>query len=98
MLELFLQAAWKVLVAGLVLGAGIPALFALGVRFTAQGAGGEAMTEPAGKTRLGYTAMGAACFLIAALAVALGITVIVAAGFGKMVSFDQVFPTLVDKA
>ena len=98
MLELFLQAAWKVLVAGLLLGAGVPALFALGVRFTAQGAGGEAMTEPGGKARVGYTAIGAVCFLIAALTVALGITVIVATGFGKMVSFDHVFPTLVDKA
>jgi hypothetical protein len=56
------------------------------------------MTEPATTTRVGYTAIGAACFLIAALAVALGITVIVASGFGKMVSFDHVFPTLVDKA
>ena len=45
MLDLFFQAAWKVLVASLVLGAGIPALFALGVRLTATGAGGAAMTE-----------------------------------------------------
>ena len=37
-------------------------------------------------------------FTILTLAVVLGITVVVASGFGKMVSFDHVFPTLVDKA
>ena len=97
MLDLFFQAAWKVLVAGLVLGAGIPALFALGVRFTAAGVGGTARDMPDTRPRTGYTVIGAACFLVAALAVVLGITVVVASGFGKMVSFDHVFPTLVDK-
>lgn len=97
MFDLFLQAAWKVLVAGLVLGAGIPVLFAFGVRFTAQGVGGEAMTAPSSGSRAGYHALGIACFLLAAVAVALGITVIVASGLGKMVSFDHVLPTLVDK-
>jgi hypothetical protein len=97
MLELFFEAAWKVVVAGLVLGAGIPALFALGIRFSAAGAGGEAMLEPQTRARSGYSALGAACFLVAALAVVLGITVVVASGFGKMVSFENVVPTLVDK-
>jgi hypothetical protein len=97
MMELFFEAAWKVLVAGLVLGAGIPALFALGVRFTAAGAGGDAMTVPSTRANSSYSALGAACFLVAALAVCLGITVVVASGFGKMVSFEHVFPTLVDK-
>ncbi|MCW2847141.1 MAG: hypothetical protein JWR90_1115 [Marmoricola sp.] len=97
MLELFFQAAWKVLVAGLVLGAGIPALFALGVRFSAAGTGGAAMTVPSSKPNPALKALAAVCFVIAALAVVLGITVVVASGFGKMVSFDHVFPTLVDK-
>lgn len=97
MLELFFSAAWKVLVAGLVLGAGIPALFALGVRFSASGAGGEAVTQRSAPGKPVHSAIGAACFLVAALAVALGITVVVASGFGKMVSFEHVLPTLVDK-
>jgi hypothetical protein len=97
MLQLFFESAWKVLVAGLILGAGIPALFALGVRFSAAGAGGEAMTAPAQRANPALKAVGALCFLIAALAVVLGITVVVASGFGKMVSFDSVIPTLVDK-
>ena len=98
MLELFLQAAWKVLVAGLVLGAGIPALFALGVRFTAQGAGGEAMTEPAAKTRVGYTASVRPASSSPHWRWRSASRSIVASGFGKMVSFEHVFPTLVDKA
>jgi hypothetical protein len=96
MWDLFVQAAWKVLVAGLVLGAGAPAVFALGVRFSATGAG--AVDTPVGRGRAGYQALGIACFAVVALAVAVGITVVVAAGFGKMVSFEHVVPTLVDKA
>lgn len=61
------------------------------------GAGGTAMEAPDSRARTGYTTLGAACFLVAALAVALGITVVVASGFGKMVSFEHIFPTLVDK-
>jgi hypothetical protein len=96
MWDLFVQAAWKVLVAGLVLGAGVPAVFALGVRFSASGVG--AVETPVRRGRAGYQALGIACFVVVALAVAVGITVVVAAGFGKMVSFEHVVPTLVDKA
>jgi hypothetical protein len=95
MLDLFFTAAYKVLIAGLVLGAGLPAVFALGVRFSAAGAG--ATDVPVGTGRAGYRALGIACFVVVALAVALGITVIVASGFGKLVSFDHLYPTLVDK-
>jgi hypothetical protein len=96
MLDLFVQAVWKVMLAGLILGAGLPALFALGVRFNAVGAG----EIPAGGSapRTGYRALGLLCFLVVAVLVALGITVIVAAGLGKTVSFDHVFPTLVPKS
>lgn len=96
MLDLFLQAAWKVLVAGLVLGAGLPAVFAVGVRLSAAGVG--ATTVPAPGPRAGYRVVGVLCFVVVALAVAVGITVIVAAGFGKMVSFEHAFPTIVPKA
>jgi hypothetical protein len=95
MWELFWQAAWKVVVAGLVLGAGLPAVFALGVRLSATGAG--ATSVPVDRARGAFRALGLVCFVVVALAVALGITVIVAAGFGKMVSFAHVVPTLVDK-
>jgi hypothetical protein len=95
MLELFAETAWKVVLAGLVLGAGLPAVFALGVRFAAAGAGGStgATTQAGG----GYRALSVLCFAAVALAVALGITVVVASGFGKMVSFEHIYPVLVDK-
>jgi 2-methylisocitrate lyase-like PEP mutase family enzyme len=95
MLDLFFTAAWKVLVAGLVLGAGLPAVFALGVRFSAAGVGATDVQVSTG--RAGYRVLGVVCFLVVALAVSLGITVIVASGFGKLVSFEHVWPTLVDK-
>jgi hypothetical protein len=95
MLELFAQTAWKVVLAGLVLGAGLPAVFALGVRFSAAGAGGS--TGAATGPRTGYRGLAVLCFVVVALAVGLGITAVVASGFGKMLSFDHVYPTLVDK-
>jgi hypothetical protein len=36
-------------------------------------------------------------FAIVVLGVALGITVIVAGGFGKALSFEHLYPTIVDK-
>ena len=41
-LGLLFDAAWKVLAVGLLLGAGLPALFALGIRSMAYGVGGAA--------------------------------------------------------
>lgn len=96
MLELFAATAWKVVLAGLVLGAGLPALFALGVRFSAGSSGGTA--DATARVGGGYRIMSVLCFAVVALAVSLGILVVVASGFGKMVSFDHVYPVLVDKA
>jgi hypothetical protein len=97
MLSLFAESAWKVLVAGLVLGAGLPAVFALGVRLIAVGAGEEHLSGTTGPARPGYRALGVLCFLVAALVVVLGITVVVASGFGQVVSFEHAYPTLVPK-
>jgi hypothetical protein len=96
-----LQGAWKVLVAGLVLGAGLPILFGLGIRALAWGAGGDAELHAEGVTTakahpLG-TVLGWACFLVVVLGVALGITYIVATGFGKTLSFEHIYPTIVNK-
>ena len=53
-----LEGAWKVLAVGLVLGAGLPAVFAFGIRALAYGAGGEAEAgggspHPAGRLLAG---------------------------------------------
>lgn len=96
-----LDGAWKVLAAGLILGAGLPALFGLGIRALAYGAGGDAEAHAAGvrgpAARPAGTVVGWVLFAIVLLGVALGITFIVAGGFGKALSFEHVFPTLIDK-
>jgi hypothetical protein len=96
-----LDSAWKVLVTCLVLGAGLPILFSLGIRSLAYGAGGEAAAEDSDVSRptprrIG-TVAGYVCFAIVLLAVALGITFIVVSGFGKALSFAHVYPTIVSK-
>ena len=93
--------AWRVLVASLVLGAGLPALFGLGVRALAYGAGGDAEVHETGVTGptphpIG-TVAGWALFVVVVLAALLGITFIVASGFGKTLSFEHIFPTIVNK-
>lgn len=97
MLQLFFDAAWKVLVAGLVLGAGIPALFAAGVRFNAVGVSDDGTVATGSGSRALPVVVAWLCFALAAVAVVLGLLVIIAAGFGKEVSFEHVFPTLVPK-
>jgi hypothetical protein len=96
-----LEGAWKVLLAGLILGAGLPLLFALGIRSLAWGAGGEAEVHADGvtgpKPRPIGTVIGWLLFLVVLAGIALGITFIVASGFGKQLSFEHIFPTIVDK-
>jgi hypothetical protein len=89
-----LDGAWRVLLAGLLLGAGLPILFAVGIRtlsWTATTSSGVSAPSPLGRT-LAYT-----LFAVVILGVALGITFIVASGFGKALSFDHLYPTIVDK-
>ena len=95
------EGAWQVLAVGLILGAGLPTLFALGIRSLAYGAGGEAEVHESGVSGptphpIG-TVVGWGLFAIVLLVVALGITFIVASGFGKELSFENIIPTLVDK-
>ena len=85
-----LDGAWRVLLAGLLLGAGLPVLFALGIRSLAWSAAGP-VPRPAGR------AAGYALFAVVILGVLLGITFIVASGFGKALSFEHVYPTIVSK-
>ena len=78
-----MDALWQVLLVGLLLGVGLPALFALGVRIlnsdrqlVGVGPTGEEITKP---SAAGVTGA-AVCFGICVLAVLFGIVVIV---FGK---------------
>lgn len=106
-LTLALDGAWRVLLAGLLLGAGLPVLFAFGIRALSFGGTPAAVadgdgtasptapsvpaTHPIGKV------LGGACFAVVIAGVALGITFVVATGFGKTLSFEHVYPTVVAK-
>ncbi|GLW31543.1 hypothetical protein [Actinoplanes regularis] len=95
-----LDGAWRVLLAGLILGAGLPVLFALGIRSLAWGAG-EASVDASGVTAgtkrpLG-TVLGYLLFAIVVAGVLLGLTFIVASGFGNKISFEHIYPTIVPK-
>jgi hypothetical protein len=96
-----LEGAWKVLLASVILGAGLPTLFALGIRSLAYGAGGDAEVHESGvsgpKAHPIGTVVGYTLFAIVILGALLGITFIVASGFGKALSFENIFPTIVDK-
>ncbi|WP_420175780.1 hypothetical protein [Luteococcus sp. OSA5] len=96
MLSMFFSALGKVLLVGLLLGAGLPALFSLGIRAMAYGAGGAAETSHAPGHPVGRV-LGVLCFALVLAAIALGIAVIVSSGFGYRVSFENVIPTFVAK-
>lgn len=96
-----LDGAWKVLLAGLLLGAGLPVLFALAVRSLSWGAAdvvsadgttvARAAANPWGKVAAGLL------FAVVLAAIALGITYIVAHGFGYSLGFNGILPTLSKK-
>ena len=100
MFSLFLQDAWKVLLYSLVLGAGLPVVYAVGVRSLAFGSAssaGGAETETVGRNPLGV-ALAAICFVIVVAGVAVGLAYIIAAGKGEQLSFTHVYPTFVPKS
>ena len=95
-----LDGAWRVLLAGLVLGAGLPAMFAFGVRALAWGTGGDAelhesgvllKPHPFGKL-VAYTMFG-----LVLIAVLLGIGYIVAHGLGMAITFNGIMPVFTPK-
>lgn len=100
MIGKFVTAASQVLFVALIVGAGLPAIFAVGVRALAAGAGPEDAHEHGATASPGNrlsTVFGYCCFAMVLAAVALAITIIVASGFGKTVSFEHLLPVLVDK-
>jgi hypothetical protein len=109
-----LDGAWRVLVFGLLFGAGLPLVFALGIRSLAWGNSGDALAPDGSGTGgtggTGGTAsatshtphplgrlVAALCLAVVLAGVALGLTIITATGFGKAVSFEHGYPTIVAK-
>lgn len=93
-LWLALEGAWHVLLAGLLLGAGLPAIFSLGIRALSYGAHqnvDDHTPHPFAKVVAGFA------FGVVLLAIALGIGVIVSHGMGYELSFAKIYPTFVPK-
>lgn len=84
--------AWRVLVVGLVLGAGLPAMFALAVRQLAA----AHVPDSAGARwpAAAHRAAAYAIFAVVVLAVLLGLGYIIAHGFGYTIAFDGLLPVL----
>ncbi|WP_193608861.1 hypothetical protein [Nocardioides lijunqiniae] len=97
-------AGWQVVLVGVLLGAGLPAVFAVGIRSLAYAGGGSDTSGADGPTNattaakpLG-TVLAGACFLVVVLGIVLGLTFILASGFGKELDFGSGIPTLADKS
>ena len=89
------DAAWKVLLAGLILGSGLPALFSIGIR---QLAAAHVPDSAGAGWHVGvHKAMAYAAFGLALLAVLLGLAYIIAHGFGVRIVFDGLLPVIVEK-
>nr|WP_202130152.1 hypothetical protein [Rathayibacter iranicus] len=93
-LPLFLSAAAQIALVAVLLGAGLPVLFAVGVRsFAVAGAPDASSGLPAPVLR----GIGVVCFALVVAAVALGLSIIIGTGLGQSVSFEHVIPTFVPK-
>lgn len=89
-----LEGAWHVLLAGLLLGAGLPAIFSLGIRALSYGAHqnvDDHTPHPFAK------AVAFFAFAVVLLAIALGIGVIISHGMGYRLSFENIYPAFVPK-
>ncbi|MDR1768806.1 MAG: hypothetical protein LBR32_10350 [Propionibacteriaceae bacterium] len=86
-----LDASWRVLLVGTLLGAGLPVLFSLGVKSVAWGVGGEAEQHLRGvvpKPHLAGRLLAYLIFTLVVLIVLAGIGFIAAHGLGWTISFD----------
>ena len=96
---LLLEGAGSVLFAGLVFGAGLPFVYALALRVLTIGstsyadADGEIHSTPRISSRL----FAGLLIAVVVAGIVVGLMIIVATGFGKEVSFDSIYPTIVDK-
>lgn len=94
-LTLAAEGALRVLVIGLIFGAGLPAIYALGIRAIAYGQGGEAEVSHDRPHPIG-TVLGYLAFALVIAGVLLGLAVIVGTGLGMELKFTP-WPTLVEK-
>jgi hypothetical protein len=98
-LTLLLEGAGSVLFAGLVFGAGLPVVYAIALRVLTIGA--TSYADPSGEVhstpRLSSRVFSGLLIAVVVAGIVVGLMIIVATGFGKEVSFDSIYPTIVDK-
>lgn len=95
-----LDGAWRVLLVGLLLGAGLPALFAVGIRSLAWGTGGEAERHAEGvvlKPHVAGRILAYTMFAVVVLAVLAGVGYITAHGLGYSITFNGILPVVTAK-
>ena len=93
-------AIWQVLLASVVLGAGLPMVFALGVRSLAWGSASEGDEGQGAAARPGNPAgkvLAVLLFAVVLYVLALGIYYIVVGGHGKELAFHGIWPEQVAK-
>ncbi len=83
---LALEGGGQVLLVGILLGAGLPAIFALGIRSLSYGVGGAADVEAHEPHPIGKV-LAVLCFAVVIGAVIAGVGAIVASGFGWELNF-----------
>lgn len=91
-----LDGAWRVLIVALILGAGLPALFSVGIRQLAVAGAPDATHRHTWQPTL-HRALAYAVFGVILLAVLLGLAYIVAHGLGVQIRFDGLIPVLVKR-
>jgi hypothetical protein len=93
------ETIWKVALASLILGAGLPVLYASGIRSLAWGAGGDAEVGHARPNPIGKVLAGV-IFLIVAYAIISGIVYVIATGKGSNydITFQNFIPEIQKKS
>lgn len=95
---LVLEGAGAVLLAGLVFGAGLPVIYAVALRVLTIGA--TVHTDPDGTVhstpRISSRLFSGLLIAVVVGGIILGLMLIVATGLGKEVSFENIYPTIVD--
>ena len=98
-LQLLFQGASEVFVAGLVFGAGLPFVYAVALRVLTIGS--TAYADPSGEIhstpRMSSRLFAGVLIAVVVAGIVVGMMIIVATGFGKEVSFENIYPTIVDK-
>ena len=98
-LRFAIETIWKVALASLILGAGLPVLFAGGIRSLAWGSGGSAEISPARPNPIGKV-LATVIFLVVAYVVISGIVYVIATGKGGSydITFRHLYPEIYKKA